>query len=105
MSKINFSASGVSGIITSLEASYIELDAKIKELNTKKENLANIWSAAEATRFDTKLSAVVSAYEAFKTKYDGYLSLLNSVITSYSFEEESFVAAVTSISQADESSS
>lgn len=97
MTKIVFSASEVQNTISTLQETYTALEDKLTEINTKKGQMSQFWSAKEASRFNENLTEISQAFAKFKTKYDGYLAFLNSVITAYSADSTSFVATINSI--------
>lgn len=97
MAKIVFNAGEVSSTIEGFSEITTSLVDKIEELNSKKDNLSSFWSAKEATAFANQLAKVQTNLSKFMEKYEGYLSLLNSVLTSYQTDEAAFLATIKSI--------
>ncbi len=97
MANINFKVEEVQAAINGLTEIETSLREKIAEMNSKKNVLVTFWSAAEARNFSVQLFHVQTELNKFMQKYEGYLSLLNSVITAYGSDEESFVATIKAI--------
>ena len=99
MAKIEFSASSVKTTINGLTNTYQSLTEKLDELNKEKEKISEFWDSDEAMRYLEKLENVTIHFNKFKDKYDNYLSLLESTISTYEKDQQNFMQTVNTLSK------
>ena len=99
MATIDFNKNEVNATISSLTEEYDSLDNKFKEMNQKKDELTSFWDATEAETFKNQLENVSAMFEKFQNKYESFLTFLNSVVNSYSEDEEKFISSINSVAK------
>ena len=98
MTAIKFNYSGVEAVKSNLEETIGKIEELTKNVKSSKETMTANWSAQEAVEFYNHVDKFVQLLSDFKTKYDTYTAFLEEAVTHYHSEEDSFVAAINSIS-------
>ena len=94
---IVFKSSEVDTTRNSVKQSFTELSSKVKEMQTKKDELSQFWSSDEADDFSQKLDNLHDMITKFNTKYDKYMNLLDQVYTTYELDTQNFLITINSL--------
>ncbi len=94
---IIFKSGEVNATKASVKQSFAELSDKVKEMETKKEELSKFWSSDEADDFANRLDNLHDMITKFNAKYDKYMNLLDQVYTTYEVDNQNFLATINSL--------
>ncbi len=97
MAEIRFKSSDVKTTIEGLTETYNSITTIIDKINEEKDLIPSYWSAKEATEFKNKVDEVSVMLGDFNTKYDGFLTLLNDIISVYEKANSDFIATINSL--------
>lgn len=79
-----------------------QVPLKMQEMSDKSGDLSSFWSAKEAQTFQGKISETLSNLSEFMTKYEDYMSFLDSVISSYSEDNTNLINSIKAIAAGNE---
>lgn len=99
MANISVSSSKVKAILASIGTTYKDLEATLKEMENKKTELSQFWSAKEATTFSTKLSQLSGHVQSFKNKYNSFVDFVNDVLDTYGTCNTDLISTINSITE------
>lgn len=94
MADVSFKAEEVKSILTQVEAAYDGLAAKVKEMSEKTTTIDSFWTSDEQVKFVAGVNNVNDMISKFNTKYDAFIALINSVMTTYGNDKASILAAL-----------
>ena len=84
----------VTSVTSSIMEVYDELLEKIKDLKTKRDEVADYWNCQEAGNFVQKMNEVTNYFDEFSTHYGQFIEALKKICVLYDEQEDSILEAV-----------
>lgn len=94
MGNVTFSSTGFATQKSAIATAFTSVNDKLTEISEKNANLSLFWSSSEATAFQTQLDVVQSNISAFITKYEAYMSFLDSVVTAFTTDNQNIIDSI-----------
>lgn len=97
MGNVTFSGSGFTAQKATIASAFSSVNDKLTEINTESANLSLFWSSAEAETFKTKLEEVQTNMTNFITKYEAYMTFLDSVLSAYTADNSNLIDSINAL--------